>query len=566
MTRITTGQMAQMLVQALSGGKDTGNSFELKVGSIVRATLLSSLVNDQFWLQIGNTKLRAALDANLQPGDQVHLLVTGEQVRGALELKVVGQPVRETEAKPQLEPEALLRALKMPVNEETKALVSEFLGRQLPLKPDVLRAAADVLRQVQASTGQPPTPEHVATLGKMAELGIPIQQSAFEALHALDNGPKLHDLLGRLIQNVKAVLPEQDAPTTSAVNQPAQTPETPTTPPSQAQPATTPAPSTTAKTVTTQPQHVPNAPSTQPAEDSGDPFPENKISRPDATPADQSRVPAEPQSQPQRPQQQQQPLLSETTRNRLTELVEVAKKMLAETDASPEGLGEQAKRLGLGFEERVAHALRRLPPGSDRETVRAAFQQAVQVDPNKQAPGLKQALLLAQATAPELEAAGMHQLAQDVSMLLSQVTGQQVMQTAGQERSDLFYQFAAVPMQVGGQQQTVELHVMSRKGPGQKQMDPANCYILFRLDMPNLGPLDIHLHIVDKVVGLRFQTEAGHELVIDPGEQRDLREALQQTGFHLGVLKVEEKKPPEESAHLPLLPPILTQGALDLKL
>lgn len=551
MTRISTGQMAQMLVQALSGGKETGSNLELKVGSIVRATLLSSLVNDQFWLQVGNTKLRAALDAHLQPGDQVHLLVTGEQVRGALELKVVGQPVRGTEAKPQLEPEGLLRALKMPVNEETKALVAEFLGRQIPLKPDVLRAAADVLRQLQASTGQPPTPAHIATLGKMAELGIPLQHSAFEALHALDNGPKLHDLLARLIQNTQAVLPEQEALTAQVAKQPAPMPEKPTAMPSQTRPETTPAPSTAAQTVTTQQQREQTAP-----------FPENKISRPDLTPADRSRVPAEPQSQPQ---QQHQPLLSETTRNRLTELVEAAKRMLMETDASPEGLGEQAKRLGLGFEERVAHALRRLPLDSDPETVRAAFHQAVQVDSSKQ-PGLKQALLLAQAVAPELEAAGMHQLAKDISALLSHVTGQQVMQTAGQERSDLIYQFSAVPMQFGGQQQTLELHVMSRKSPGKKQVDPANCYILFRLDMPNLGPLDIHLHIVDKVVGLRFQTEAGHELVIDPSEQRDLRDVLQQTGFHLGVLKVEEKKPPEESAHLPLLPPILTQGTLDLKL
>ncbi|MGB8956797.1 MAG: flagellar hook-length control protein FliK, partial [Tumebacillaceae bacterium] len=416
----------------------------------------------------------------------------------------------------------------------------------------------DLLRQVQASTGQPPTPAHVATLGKMAELGIPLQYSAFEALHALDNGPKLHDLLGRLIQNLQAVLPEQEAPPSQHAIQPAPTPVAPMALPSQAQPATTTPASSMAAPTVTMPQ--PSEPSPQPSEESGVRFPENKISRPDATPADRSRVSAESQAQPA------QPLLSATTRNRLTELVEVAKRMIAQTDASPEGLGEQAKRLGLGFEERVANAVRRLPPDSDPETVRTAFQQAVQADPNKQGPGLKQALLLAQAAAPELEAAGMHQLAQDVSRLLSHVTGQQVMQTAGQERSDLFYQFAAVPMQVGGQQQTVELHVMSRKSPGQKQVDPANCYILFRLDMPNLGPLDIHLHIVDKVVGLRFQTEAGHELVIDPSEQRDLRAALQQTGFHLGVLKIEEKKPPEESAHLPLLPPILTQGTLDLKL
>lgn len=220
----------------------------------------------------------------------------------------------------------------------------------------------------------------------------------------------------------------------------------------------------------------------------------------------------------------------------------------------------QVKRLGLGYEEALGNALRRLPPDSDKATVLNTLQTAARLESDN----LKQALLLVRQSAAELEAAGLGSLSRDASTLLRHVTGQQLMQTAGQERSDLFYQFAAVPLQTDGRTQNVELHVMSRKAPGQKKLDPANCYILFRLDMPTLGELDIHLHIVDKVVGLRFQSAAGTEPpTVDPADQRTLRDALQSVGFHLGAVKTEAKQPAGE--HLPLLPPMLTPGTLDLK-
>lgn len=258
--------------------------------------------------------------------------------------------------------------------------------------------------------------------------------------------------------------------------------------------------------------------------------------------------------------------LSLATQRTLEQLAHAVRGLMQEGVESPQHLGEQVKRLGLGYEEGLGHALRRLPPGSDTEAIQSALQGASRFDPDT-GPALKQALLLAGQAATELQASGLGGLNQDISTLLRHITGQQLMQTPGQERADLLYQFAAVPMHIGDRDTTVELHVMSRKGPGQKRIDPANCYILFRLDMPNLGELDIHLHIVDKVVGLRFQSAPGTEPPeILPEEQRTLREALTGVGFHLGVIKSEEKQPPEPGHPLPLLPPVLTQGALDLKL
>ncbi|TCP52506.1 flagellar hook-length control protein FliK [Tumebacillus sp. BK434] len=260
--------------------------------------------------------------------------------------------------------------------------------------------------------------------------------------------------------------------------------------------------------------------------------------------------------------------LSTPTRTNLELLLHVTTQMLQGADNTAQQAGQladKAKQLGLNFEEQLAHALRRLPPDSDTAQIRHTFQHALQ-SAAEQGTTLKHALLLTQAAAAELDAAGLGSLQQDLSTVLKNVTGQQLMQTSGGDRADLLYQFAAVPVRHGKDEQTVELHVMARKSHGQKTIDPANCYVLFRLDMPNLGELDIHLHIVDKVVGVRFLSEKHADMAVTPADQRDLRDALQKVGFHLGVLKVEDKKQQEPGAAEPLLPPILTHKQFDLKI
>lgn len=501
--RVSTTQLAEIALKAL-GGRN-GVTAELKVGTIVRATLMEFLNDGEALIQIGTTKLKAKIDANLQVGDRLNLLVTGEQKQGAMELKLVSQPQRggtERAGATTVDPSAVLKALDLPDQEGSQALVREMIARNIPLKPDVLRAATQVLQQLPK-----PTPSQVATLGKMAELGIPIHASSFEALHALDEGPKLHQLLQQVQTGIAKALDQEQS------------------------------------------------------------FPENKITRPLTTEPDLplSKDATQGTRTPTPTGTERPVVLSDQTRQQLSQLGKVVQQLLEPADHQGQPLGDKAKHLGLGFEERLAHAVRRLPPDSDPAVIATALRTAQEPDPEV-GPTLKQVLLQVQAAQADLESAGLKPLADDVGQLLRQVTGQQVMLTAGQERSDLLYQFAAVPVQVNGRDQTVELHVMSRKGPGQKNLDPANCYILFRLDMPNLGDIDVHLHIVEKVVGLRFLTADPERVAMEPLEQRELREKLQSVGFHLGTLKVEEKKALGEGELHPLLPPVLTQGAFDLKL
>lgn len=260
-------------------------------------------------------------------------------------------------------------------------------------------------------------------------------------------------------------------------------------------------------------------------------------------------------------------VFSESTVRDLALLARAVEELLAAVPESDHAdLADKARRLGLGLEERLAQTMRRLPTDADPEALRTAAQSALRGDLTSDG-SLKSALLRVAAVADDLSAAGFPHLADDVSTLLRHVSGQQVMQTAGAERSDLFYQFTAIPLQAGGKDQTLELHVMSRKNNGQKAIDPSNCYVLFRLDLPHLGQTDIHLHIVDKVVGIRFQTAPeSARIELTGGEQRELRDALQSVGFHLGVVRSETKTPPAPGERLPLLPPVLTQGAVDMKI
>jgi hypothetical protein len=635
--RISTGQMANIIMQTLQGAKDVGGQLELKVGTVVKATLLEYLDNkSEALLQIGAAKVRAQVEANLQPGDQLELLVTGEQKRGAMELKLIAQPVRgEAGRTMQLDLAGILNALQLPDGDDMKALVQEFVGRNLPLTPETLKGAAQVLR----AQGQTPTPAQAATMGKMVELGIPLSTATFQAMNALDNGPKLHQLLESVAAKLQDLLPEladggksgasataaqgtsagtsasgqasagaqglqnpnaangtglqnQNASSTGLqnqntasstgaqglLNQNAQSGTGPSSLQNQnaqsgtgasglqnqnaqngavssnsAASARNPAGNTTSATSAAQDSDT--APTTAGPSDrlsaqtrSESLFPRNEIGRPLPTSAEGIAV---------------------ETRESLHRLAKAVHDLTAQGDASADSLRDKAKQLGLALEERLGAALRRLPADSDPAAVRDAVQTALRhLAVETQGTGLKEALLQVQNSASDLAAAGHAGLADDVNTLLNNLTGQQLMSTSGQtgQRSDLFYQFAAVPLQLNGREQTVELHVMSRKGPGQKNLDPANCYILFRLDMPNLGPLDIHLHIVDRVVGVRFVSEDQEAVQIEAADQRDLREKLQGVGFHLGIVKSEEKQPPQDGKRLPLLPPLLTQGHFDLRM
>ncbi|MBL0388878.1 flagellar hook-length control protein FliK [Tumebacillus sp. ITR2] len=619
--RISTGQMAKIMMQTLQGAKDAGGQLELKVGTVVRATLMEFLSNNksEAWLMIGNTKVRAQVEAHLQPGDQLDLLVTGEQMRGALELKLVGQPMRgDTGKAMQMDLASILNALQVPEGDEMKAMVQEFVSRSLPLNPDVLKQAGQVLK----SLGSAPTPAQVATLGKMAELGIPINPSTFQAMDALDNGPKLHQLLTSVAASLDNILTDgeksgasatavssgqteaskgasspatgqtqgtgtttQTATSATESNAPKPAPQvvsnassaqaTDATADAEAKPTAFQAPTSASPDVAEQPptsttertQEQTSSPAASaktepPATHSGpertqSAFPENKNSRPLPTQADGNAV-DDKLSSPR-----------ESARDSLKQLSKVVHDLAKDANTSADSLRDKAKQLGLAFEERLGAALRRLPADSDASVVRDAVQNALNsFTTEQQGSSLKEALLNVQRSAAELTAAGHGALADDVSTLLNNLTGQQLMSTPGQtqQRSDLFYQFSAVPLQMNGREQTVELHVMSRKGPGQKSLDPSNCYVLFRLDMPNLGPLDIHLHIVDRVVGVRFVSEDKETVQIEAAEQRDLRDKLQGVGYHLGVLKVEEKQPLQEGRQLPLLPPLLTQSSLDLRM
>ncbi|ASS75677.1 hypothetical protein CIG75_12205 [Tumebacillus algifaecis] len=671
--RIQAGQVGQVVLSTLQGAKELDGKLELKVGSVVRATLMQHTGKDEVLLQIEGKTLRARLDASVKPGDQVDLLVTGEQKQGAMELKVVGQPIRGGEGGKQLDISGLVRMLNLPDTEESKALVQEFVNRGVPLKPDTVRAALAVLRSLPQVT-----PSHIATLGKMAELGIPILPSSFEAMHTLENGPKLHELLTKIQSTLLALLPEADslagkgAGTTTQVGASirtasqwgGQTPAGPvqiggeTAGPGAASGQTA---SPTATAMTGQPESVmlktataqtgstavsnstdgqqtatsakipvgnsmsagtgaPTVPSNTDVRTGGATSLQTGANQSatqtgtTATSALQTQIGtllstgitntttsavaqlpnqtsgAVPQAERVMTQTALQNgevvnhfpensravsiahpgshALSASTRANLEQLLHVTDQLLnSPDDAAPTAahLADKAKQLGLNFEEQLAHALRRLPADSDPAQIKNAFQQALKMA-SEQGTSLKHALLLSQATSAELDAAGLGFLLQDVSTLLKHVTGQQMMQMAGSDRTDLLYQFAAVPIRHGKDEQTVELHVMARKGPGQKAIDAANCYVLFRLDMPNLGELDIHLHIVDKVVGVRFLSENYASLTLTPSDQRDLRNAMQKVGFHLGVCKVEDKKQREPGEHQPLLPPILTHKQFDLKI
>lgn len=214
-------------------------------------------------------------------------------------------------------------------------------------------------------------------------------------------------------------------------------------------------------------------------------------------------------------------LLPETTQ-RLTALLNVIKELLSSNN-TPLQLQDKEKIIGLDFEHKAAQMLR-------------ASQNGLAVE-NEVASSLNGLLLATQADWAELDKAGLHQLSGGLATLLHHVTGQQLMQIPGQAEH-LIYRYLALPIGFSGTQ-TAELHISSRQKGKSKRIDPSNCYILFHLALPHLGELDIHLHIINRVIDLKFVTKEIENL--SGFNQQEFGEVLSNSGYTLGRVHTEQK-------------------------
>ncbi|MDA8441124.1 MAG: hypothetical protein M0Z55_01995 [Peptococcaceae bacterium] len=188
---------------------DNLRQLELKPGSIVSATVTELDGNAYAMLEIEGVKLRAIVDANLNAGDQVNLLVTGNVRQGAMELKLISASQGSDETQ-NIDVNALLKSLNLPANPAVKTLVTELLHHGTPF------SAAEIA-QGKAIMQTFPGDATIVVLSKMLELGIPLDTATFQAIDTLEHAPPLDVLLLSLKNELTNALQQlPDAPQQAA--------------------------------------------------------------------------------------------------------------------------------------------------------------------------------------------------------------------------------------------------------------------------------------------------------------------------------------------------------------
>ena len=153
-------------------------------------------------------------------------------------------------------------------------------------------------------------------------------------------------------------------------------------------------------------------------------------------------------------------------------------------------------------------------------------------------------LLLQLADADELPAP----LKEVIKQVVQQLTGQQLLLNT--DRTTPFAQVTMfLPFFGPNGQQTAAVHIESRRGR-KGELDPANCRLWFDLQMKVLGQIMVDVQVADKKVLLKVFSE--HESAGQFLESRkaEIEAALDDTGYQLLSLKIEQLIPKENEDHV----------------
>lgn len=123
--------------------------------------------------------------------------------------------------------------------------------------------------------------------------------------------------------------------------------------------------------------------------------------------------------------------------------------------------------------------------------------------------------------------------------LIRHVTGQQLLLSTTQEAQSQHLLLHIPFLPAEGREASV--HVFTRRQANGK-LDKDNCRLLLQLDLERLGPVTLHVHIVDRRVHIDWYGD--EDRLPDVGAmEADLREQLQSVGYRLSGIRVKPASP-----------------------
>lgn len=180
----------------------SGQILNLKEGSIVPATIVEIRGGSFATIQIAEVKLNAKLYADLQVGDKVNLLVTGNIDQEAIELKLISKISFNNVNQQQLDIEGLANIFDISDKDEAKPLLKELINSGISINPEIIQSAIKALKQLPLGSVSS------VTLANIIELGIPIMPETLIAVQTLESNFNFHELLSKLNTSTQAIVDE----------------------------------------------------------------------------------------------------------------------------------------------------------------------------------------------------------------------------------------------------------------------------------------------------------------------------------------------------------------------
>lgn len=184
----------RITAQPVTAGQTT---VPLREGQMFHGQIKQLYPGQMAEVQIGNQKLMAKLEVPMKAGDAYYFQVKSTEPE--LQLKIVSGPVQASEGQTK-QLANLIDSMKLPNTQEIQDLLKHFMKNRIPVSRENLLAAESLLKSVPPALRT----EALNAIQKVVELKLPLTQTNFNSLIAMETKEGLHPVLASL----KTVLTE----------------------------------------------------------------------------------------------------------------------------------------------------------------------------------------------------------------------------------------------------------------------------------------------------------------------------------------------------------------------
>lgn len=576
------------IMRNMSTSQRQADHLVLKNGQIVNATLLDMFDNGDAKLNIHGFMVRAQLEAPMTKGEHTFMQVQSFK-DGLVNMKIISNERHTSSVIPDSNIQQMLKNTSMPNNAAWRQIVQEMIQRNIPLLPDTMAKGVQLL-------GRSPSMDMANSWMNMLERNIPANQATLTAVHQINNGPAINQLLTNLQEaiskQIELITPNQAGANDTKFSQTGGQP--PGLSPSQMV-------QLAQEVISQEGQKQAQASESQvkvgqvniqealSANLKGPGLDKSQVANTNTgvERSDLSRLVArETLSTSQREVQESLLRLNNLIKDllqegqRLTQSQTRENMPTREAKPAPEvplaqentGKGQEGRLL----DQAASKANSQLNPDSkgivtelkaEQATPRAETAPVLQV---LKAMGLNhekeslQALQKLLTEGTETTKDKVNQLLFDKNLkeellniinnrnippvireisgqLLNNITGQQLLSTSHDSQNVFHNAMFQIPISWGDKEEdTLNLQIQGKKG--KKSIDPNNCSIYLEVAPPSLGELGVYVNIVNKVVSVRlFSEHEGLQNLVDLTFSL-LSSGLDEQGYKLSFIKLEDGK------------------------